>query len=318
MHGSHVVNGCNGPTNLGGVGYQGAGGAAAENALQGTLRFHWQSRDGRPESDGESLNLCVWTNARVGQCAPFLFCSLPHLGPVLEAKRLCFPPAWLSSGRGPRACMLREQPLASPHPAASGTREGCQTGGALPLLRSQQWHSEPQHPWACRSASQEVNGEHTTDVIVVGGGPAGLSSALILGRARRRVVIFDAGEKRNEASKVMHAVLGADGVNRVDFLEHAREQVRGPRSRRGGRRRSLLLLAALHPVRQGSRADVVLACIPAVAAACCRLAVQPGPASCSGKHLQEKGSGPAPTPTPPRSSPTPPSSCTSFRWWTST
>ena len=39
------------------------------------------------------------------------------------------------------------------------------------------------------------------DVIIVGGGPAGLSAATILGRARRRVVVFDDGNYRNEASR---------------------------------------------------------------------------------------------------------------------
>lgn len=58
-----------------------------------------------------------------------------------------------------------------------------------------------------------------------GGGPAGLSAALILGRARRRVLIFDSGEKRNEASLIQHAILGADGFNRSHFLEGARKQV---------------------------------------------------------------------------------------------
>lgn len=59
-----------------------------------------------------------------------------------------------------------------------------------------------------------------------GGGPAGLSAALMLGRARRRVMVFDSGGKRNEASLVQHAVLGADGADRSAFLRTAREQVR--------------------------------------------------------------------------------------------
>lgn len=54
----------------------------------------------------------------------------------------------------------------------------------------------------------------------------GLSAALILGRARRRVAIFDSGEKRNEASIIQHAILGADGFHRQEFLDQAREQVR--------------------------------------------------------------------------------------------
>lgn len=63
------------------------------------------------------------------------------------------------------------------------------------------------------------------DCCVVGGGPAGLSAALILGRSRRSVLLFDAGDKRNEVSEVQHAILGADGERRAEFLKRARDQV---------------------------------------------------------------------------------------------
>lgn len=66
---------------------------------------------------------------------------------------------------------------------------------------------------------------HSAPACCAGAGPAGLSAALILGRARRSVLLFDSGEKRNEASLVQHAILGADGYDRLRFLERARRQV---------------------------------------------------------------------------------------------
>jgi thioredoxin reductase len=63
------------------------------------------------------------------------------------------------------------------------------------------------------------------DVIIVGGGPAGLSAALVLGRCRRRTVVFDAGHPRNEASRALHGYLTRDGISPADFLRIGREQL---------------------------------------------------------------------------------------------
>jgi thioredoxin reductase len=63
------------------------------------------------------------------------------------------------------------------------------------------------------------------DVIIVGGGPAGLSAALVLGRCRRRAIVFDAGHPRNEASRAMHGYLSRDGISPSDFLKIGREQL---------------------------------------------------------------------------------------------
>lgn len=50
------------------------------------------------------------------------------------------------------------------------------------------------------------------DVIIVGGGPAGLSAALVLGRCRRRVTLYDDGNARNKCSRRVNGYLGCDGV----------------------------------------------------------------------------------------------------------
>src|SRR3954453_17790821 len=63
------------------------------------------------------------------------------------------------------------------------------------------------------------------DVIIVGGGPAGLSAATILGRARRRVVVFDDGKYRNEASRAVHGFLTRDGIHPAELRRIGREQL---------------------------------------------------------------------------------------------
>jgi len=63
------------------------------------------------------------------------------------------------------------------------------------------------------------------DVAVIGGGPAGLSAALMLGRCRRTVVVCDAGTPRNRASRALHGYLTRDGIAPLDFLQLARDEV---------------------------------------------------------------------------------------------
>jgi thioredoxin reductase len=64
------------------------------------------------------------------------------------------------------------------------------------------------------------------DVIIVGGGPAGLSAALVLGRCKRRVLVCDTGKPRNAASRAMHGFLSRDGIAPSEFLQIARAQLR--------------------------------------------------------------------------------------------
>ncbi|TDC40619.1 NAD(P)/FAD-dependent oxidoreductase [Micromonospora sp. 15K316] len=67
--------------------------------------------------------------------------------------------------------------------------------------------------------------EISWDVAVIGGGSAGLSAALMLGRARRRVVVLDAGTPRNRFAAHMHGVLGHDGRPPADLLSIGRREV---------------------------------------------------------------------------------------------
>src|SRR4051794_2597977 len=63
------------------------------------------------------------------------------------------------------------------------------------------------------------------DVVIVGGGPAGLSAATILGRARRRVLVCDDGRYRNDASEALHGFLSRDGIHPAELRRIAREQL---------------------------------------------------------------------------------------------
>jgi len=63
------------------------------------------------------------------------------------------------------------------------------------------------------------------DVVVVGGGAAGLSAALMLGRARRRTLVIDAGHPRNRYAAHMHGVLGHEGLDPAELLRRGRAEV---------------------------------------------------------------------------------------------
>lgn len=66
---------------------------------------------------------------------------------------------------------------------------------------------------------------HSCDVLVIGGGPAGLSAALVLGRSRRRVVVCDAGRPRNAAAPHAHGFLTRDGMPPLDILALGRKEL---------------------------------------------------------------------------------------------
>ncbi|MGY0385629.1 FAD-dependent oxidoreductase [Nocardioides sp. WG-D5] len=63
------------------------------------------------------------------------------------------------------------------------------------------------------------------DVIVIGGGAAGLSAALMLGRSRRRTLVVDSGLPRNRFTTHMHGVLGHEGIDPAELLRTGREEL---------------------------------------------------------------------------------------------
>ncbi|MDF2721494.1 MAG: pyridine nucleotide-disulfide oxidoreductase, class [Paenibacillus sp.] len=63
------------------------------------------------------------------------------------------------------------------------------------------------------------------DVAIVGGGPAGLNAALVLGRARKNVAVIDEGRPRNAVTHEAHGFLTRDGISPGEFRRIAKEQI---------------------------------------------------------------------------------------------
>ncbi|CCA73358.1 related to thioredoxin reductase GliT-like, putative-Aspergillus flavus [Serendipita indica DSM 11827] len=65
----------------------------------------------------------------------------------------------------------------------------------------------------------------SVDVLIIGGGPAGLSAALALSRTRRRVALFDSGLYRNAKTRIMNNVPGFDGTSPHEFRDKVRREL---------------------------------------------------------------------------------------------
>jgi thioredoxin reductase len=63
------------------------------------------------------------------------------------------------------------------------------------------------------------------DSAIIGGGPAGLNADLILGRARRNVVLFDNNNPRNAVTQESHGFITRDGINPKEFREIAHNEI---------------------------------------------------------------------------------------------
>jgi thioredoxin reductase len=67
--------------------------------------------------------------------------------------------------------------------------------------------------------------DQTYELIIIGGGPAGLSGALLAGRARRRALLIDGGTPRNAAAPAMHSFVSRDGILPRDFRAAAHREL---------------------------------------------------------------------------------------------
>ena len=69
------------------------------------------------------------------------------------------------------------------------------------------------------------NQEPEYDVVIVGGGPAGMSAAVVLGRCMRRVLVIDSGKGRNRSTRAMHGYLTREGIAPSRFKRLARKEL---------------------------------------------------------------------------------------------
>jgi thioredoxin reductase len=65
----------------------------------------------------------------------------------------------------------------------------------------------------------------THDCVIIGGGPAGLNAALVLGRARKNVAVIDEGRPRNRVTRETHGFLTRDQISPSEFRRIAKEQI---------------------------------------------------------------------------------------------
>jgi len=78
-----------------------------------------------------------------------------------------------------------------------------------------------------QTTAENVNGRSRYDVVIIGGGAAGLSGALTLARARRSVLVIDSGSPRNAPAAGVHGFLGHDGMAPGRLLAAGRAEVLG-------------------------------------------------------------------------------------------
>lgn len=63
------------------------------------------------------------------------------------------------------------------------------------------------------------------DAVIIGGGPAGMSAALVAGRGKQNVLLIDEEKPRNAVTKESHAFLTRDGIKPEVFREKGRQDL---------------------------------------------------------------------------------------------
>jgi thioredoxin reductase len=120
---------------------------------------------------------------------------------------------WIGTGKSSPISGPKRSLLSHLKGAARRSRNG-----NAPLWNSRADATQP-WPWLCTNGG-------VLDVLVIGGGPAGLSAALMLGRCRRRVLVCDSGTPRNASARALHGYLTRDGIPPPKLLEIGREELR--------------------------------------------------------------------------------------------
>ena len=105
-------------------------------------------------------------------------------------------------------------------------RGGVISGGSAPVEKGTTRWVPNYELWRKERKVQDIDRQDLRyDVVVVGGGSAGLSAALVLGRSRRRALVLDAGGPRNAPSSGVHGFFSRDGISPEELLKIGREQL---------------------------------------------------------------------------------------------
>lgn len=78
-----------------------------------------------------------------------------------------------------------------------------------------------------RNSELETASADDVDVVVIGGGAAGLNGALMLARSRRSVIVIDSGSPRNAPAEGIHGLLGREGMRPLELLRLGRTEIEG-------------------------------------------------------------------------------------------